>query len=254
MIEPRKFIIFLFISILLFYMMRLLLFTKKKWRFNTPTFILLLSGIFFVFIASFLDMLSNIIDTPTIYSIIKVFFTIGAIIYVIGIIKWTKLTIEMMNNLEMITLRDCFTGVLNRSGIEKSFNSTVKANNPFYILVCDLNGTKKINDTYGHIEGDKYILNTTKIITNIIGLKGNLARIGGDEFVILLEYISSSELESIIFNIKKQVSEIYPKENTGISIGYSTFPSNGKHFKDLIECADKKMYCDKKNRPSQNKY
>lgn len=59
----------------------------------------------------------------------------------------------------------------------------------FYIMVCDLDGTKRSNDIFGHLEGDKYIIRTTKIISEVIGGKGNISRSGGDEFIILLEYM-----------------------------------------------------------------
>lgn len=247
MIELRKFIIFLFVALLLFHMSRLLYFTKRKWRVNSYTFATLLSGILLVFIATFLDMSSNLIHSPLVFTVIKILFTIGPITFVIGIILWSNFTINMITNLESTILKDSFTGVLNRSGIEKVYKSYVKLNNPFYVLVCDLNGTKRINDKYGHIEGDKYILTTTKIITASIGSKGHLARIGGDEFIVILDYILPQELENIIFNIKNQISKINPKENTGISIGYGIYPYNCKQFKDLINFADEKMYYDKQN-------
>lgn len=247
MIEFRKAIIFLFVTILLFFMSRLVYFIKKKWQLKLHTFITLLCGIIFIFLATFLDMLSTFIHNPLIYTIIKLFFTFGAVVYIIGIILWTKFTIEIMNDLEMTTLKDSLTGVLNRAGIEKSYKSLSKANTPFYIIVCDLNGTKRINDTYGHIKGDEYIIKTTDIIAKIIGLKGHLSRVGGDEFIILLEHIELKELQYIISNIKKLVSEIYINEETGISIGYALFPVDGMLFKDLIEFADSRMYDDKKN-------
>jgi diguanylate cyclase (GGDEF)-like protein len=138
------------------------------------------------------------------------------------------------------------TGVLNRSGLEKAYASLMETKSPFYILVGDLNGTKSVNDTFGHIEGDRYIRRVTEIITAVIGSRGYLGRIGGDEFVIILEYINHQELENIISDIKNQVYAIYKVAHAGISIGCSEYPKDGQELSKLMEIADKKMYSDKK--------
>ena len=172
----------------------------------------------------------------------------GAIIYVIGVILWSNFTKKMINQLEEITLNDYMTGVLNRNGIEKKYNRFIKSKSSFYVIFCDLDGTKKINDNFGHLIGDKYINRTTEIMTDIIGLKGHVARIGGDEFVILLEYIDSQELQLILLKIRQAVYAILPGKNTGISFGYSLFPNDGVTFEELIEIADKKMYVNKQSK------
>jgi diguanylate cyclase (GGDEF)-like protein len=248
MIELRKAVIFLFVTVLMFYMIRLLYLTGKKCKRKNYIFILLISGVLMIDIATFLDMCSSIFNRPVVYSSIKIFFTVGAIIYIIGIGLWSNFTREIINNLEKLTLTDCMTGVLNRSGIEKIFNSLVKDKSSFYIIVCDLDGTKLINDTYGHVEGDRFINSTTKIITKEIKENGYLSRIGGDEFVVILECKEIKEVENLIFNIKKEVGEIYPQHNTGISLGYAMFPSDAISFRQLISVADKRMYSDKKNK------
>lgn len=246
MMEFRKVVVFLFVAVLLFYMTRLFYFTKKKWQVKKRVFIILIGGLALISIATFLDMLSNVMNCPLVYAIIKVFLTAGGITYIIGIILWTRFTMEMMIELENTTLTDYMTGALNRSGIEKAYNSYTKAKRPFYLLVCDLNGTKSINDTFGHSEGDNYITKVSDIIRASIGLKGYLARIGGDEFVILVECLDKHEVENLICNIKRQVYEIYNVKYAGISMGYTKYPDDGKILNELLEAADKKMYYDKK--------
>ena len=127
----------------------------------------------------------------------------------IGVILWSDFTCRMINQLEKISLNDPMTGVLNRNGIEKNYNIFVESRNRFYIIFCDLDGTKKINDSLGHLIGDKYISITTEIMKDIIGLKGHISRIGGDEFVVLLEYIDNQELQLILLKIRQAVYEFY---------------------------------------------
>lgn len=245
MIEFRKVVVFLFVTILLFYMIGLLCFIKKKWQYKTYTFVILIGGISLINIATFFDMIENFLNYEVVHNVIKISFTLGAIIYIIGVILWSNFTKMMLINLEKMASTDSMTGVLNRSGIEKIYDSMIKRKNQFYVIVCDLDGTKRINDTYGHIEGDNYIYITTKIITNVVGSKGYVSRIGGDEFVILLQS-QYKEIKKIISMIKKQVCGLYPDESTGISLGYALFPNDGLTLKELIKSADERMYENKK--------
>jgi len=248
MVEIQKIIVFLFVLLLLFYMIKLLISTKHNRKFKIYPFVVLIIGLILLTIATFLDMVAYIKNYQIFYMLIKVCFTFGAIIYVVGIILWSDFTHKMIKQLEKITLYDPMTGILNRNGLEKKYNVFIKSKNCFYIIFCDLDGTKKINDNLGHLVGDKYINITAEIMKNIIGLKGHVARIGGDEYVILLEYVDNKELQLILMKIKKAVYKFLPTENTGISFGYSLFPNDGVTFEELIEIADKKMYVNKQSK------
>jgi len=249
MIQFRKGIMFLFVLILFIYMIRTSYSAKKKWNNKKYFYTLLMlnGGLGFLFIATFLDMITIYIQKPFIYAAIKLFFTLGGIIFTMGLIKWTDFTWEMMNKLEMLALMDSMTGAFNRNGLDKISDAALKVKKPFYVIVCDLDGTKRINDTLGHIEGDNYISKAAKIINISIGSRGHLARIGGDEFVIILSYAEEAELKDMISSIKKQVCEINPDKNTGISIGYALFPTDGTKLMELYKIADKMMYDDKKS-------
>jgi diguanylate cyclase (GGDEF)-like protein len=248
MLEIPKIIVFLFVSVLLFYMIRLLIFTKRNWKFRTYTFAVLIGGLSLLTIGTFFDMIAYIKIYKFSYILIKVCFTLGSVIYVLGVILWSNYTKKMINEFEEITLIDSMTGVLNRKGIEKVYNRLIKANSSFYVIVCDLDGTKKVNDSLGHLVGDKYINSTTKIMTDIIGVKGHIARIGGDEFIILLEYMDIQELQLILLKIKQAVHGLLPEKDTGISSGYSLYSNDGVTFQELIKIADKNMYADKESR------
>ena len=82
MVEIRKIIVFLFVLLLLFYMIRLLTFTKRNWKFRTYTFAVLIVGLSLLTIGTFLDMIVYIENYKFIYILIKICFTMGAIIYV----------------------------------------------------------------------------------------------------------------------------------------------------------------------------
>lgn len=243
--DIEKIIVFLFVAVLLFYMIRLSLFTRKKWELKTYTFRILLMGLSLITIATFFDMISPIISTKSIHVFIKACFTLGTIIYIVGIILWSNYTKKVIEKFEELALKDSMTSLFNRKGMERVYKMIYETDSPFYVVICDLDGMKKINDKYGHLQGDKYIASTAKIIIDAIGTKGYIGRIGGDEFVIILEYGDTEQIEGIIFTIKQSVNELFPEKNTGISLGYSLFPNDGKKLEDLIKVADERMYNDK---------
>jgi diguanylate cyclase (GGDEF)-like protein len=247
MIDVAKVIVFTFVLVLLFYMIRLFIFTKRSWKIRTYTFAVLIAGLSLLTIATFFDMIRFAQNYKFSYILIKVSFTLGAVIYILGVILWSNYTKRMINLLEKVALTDHMTGVSNRNGIEKIYNRLIESRSSFYVVVCDLDGTKKINDSLGHLVGDEYINSTTKVMTDIIGVSGQVARIGGDEFIVLLEYMDNQELHLIIGKIKQAVCEILPGKSTGISVGYSLFPNDGVVFEELIKIADTKMYEDKES-------
>lgn len=248
MCDIKKIIVFISVIMLLFYMIRLLHFTRRKWELRTHTFIILFLGLLLFTIATFIDMTFPIIGSRFTYMFMRICFTLGTVIYILGVILWSNYTKKVIEKFEELALKDSMTNIFNRKGIDKVYKMICEANNPFYVIICDLDGMKKINDKYGHIQGDKYIASTAKIMVDAIGEKGYVGRIGGDEFVIIVGYQDIQQIEQAIFTIKRSVRQIFPEKNTGISLGYSLFPSDGDNLEDLIKVADKRMYNDKESR------
>lgn len=251
MVDIYKLIVFLFVAILLLYMIRLRFLTKFRLELHTHTFTVLLIGLAFCTVATFLDMINFISSYYKTYIIIRVCFTLGAILFIIGIILWSHYTQKVIEQLKEMALKDPMTGAYNRNGIEKIYKSISESNNIFFLVVGDLDRLKKINDEYGHLAGDKYIADASEIILDEINSKGFVGRIGGDEFVMLLESKDIYETEQIISAIKNRVFKISLKKSTSISLGYSIFPEEGRTLEDLVKVADKRMYIDKKSKESE---
>ena len=241
----QKAVVFMFVIVLLLYMVSMSFFTRRRWEFRTYTFGVMILGLSIISIGTFVDMINNLINFPSKYVLIKICLSLGSIIYIVGVIIWTSYTKKVIEKYENMSLTDSMTGTLNRKGIEKVFKKKVEKGKPFFVVVCDLNKTKKVNDSYGHSYGDEYIKKTTRIIRDSIISRGSLGRIGGDEFVILIEHEEMEKLNCRIADIKQKVAGIFPEEELGISIGYSVFPQDGKTLNELVFLADRKMYEDK---------
>ena len=98
--------------------------------------------------------------------------------------------------------RDALTGCFDRGSFyrdAKKFGKSISG-----VINIDMNGLKTINDTYGHLEGDRAILTISEIIEKSSGKNGYVYRLGGDEFTILVVDGSKEEMEVTISQIKEK--------------------------------------------------
>jgi diguanylate cyclase len=121
--------------------------------------------------------------------------------------------------------------------------------------MMDLDGFKRVNDTYGHIEGDKTLKVVAKCLLDCVRESDLLARWGGDEFVLLLPETSKADAQMIAEKLSTAVIECpYPWKKDqlpllmlNISSGIVSYPEDGKKGDDLLKKADALLY-DKKKR------
>lgn len=164
---------------------------------------------------------------------------------------------EIRNYLEYIHTQaslDIMTGVGNKGAYldyVKSLDEKISKNTAdFTIIVFDINGLKEVNDNKGHEEGDNYIINTTKVITAIFGVD-HTYRIGGDEFIVILENISQEEVESMFIKVRSE-SERFNKTTPDLittvsfSMGAATYRKDmDNDYKAVFKRADDAMYRNK---------
>ncbi|WP_419785868.1 diguanylate cyclase [Pseudodesulfovibrio sp.] len=115
------------------------------------------------------------------------------------------------------------------------------------LLFIDLDGFKDINDTYGHIAGDKVLTTTAERIRKRIRESDRAARFGGDEFIVMLADIKRREDARTVGNaLAEVISEpIYWMEEelaVCVSIGIAFYPTDGNNMETIIQAADEAMY------------
>ena len=149
-------------------------------------------------------------------------------------------------------IKDPLTGILNRRGFEKKitekFNHEGKPVHPMCVASLDMDELKKINDTYGHISGDKAIKALSECISGSLKPNEFVARMGGDEFAAILDTSDSKRIGQFIRSVRDHIKERnnsgkYPYE-LSTSIGTADLISwNG--LMDSINQADRAMYREK---------
>lgn len=149
------------------------------------------------------------------------------------------------------TKKDSLTGLFNRTAFLEYFknyeNLASRKGEKIAILFLDLDGFKDVNDNFGHDTGDKLLQYIAKSFTGHIRASDIVARVGGDEFAVLLYNVKSREdIVKISQKIISHIDNISIFEEhlikLGISIGAAIYPEDANNCNDLINAADKAMY------------
>ncbi|HUA87457.1 MAG TPA: HD domain-containing phosphohydrolase, partial [Bryobacteraceae bacterium] len=127
-----------------------------------------------------------------------------------------------------------------------------RGHTPLAVLVFDLDGFKLVNDRFGHLEGNKVLLAVATGLKSICREYDYVARMGGDEFVVLLPNIDPGEIHTKIAQFREVVQEIGRQMFAGnaltASIGVAHFPSDGEDAEELLAESDRRMYKEKRTR------
>ncbi|MEZ8131625.1 EAL domain-containing protein [Enterovibrio norvegicus] len=157
-------------------------------------------------------------------------------------------------NFDFLAHHDPLTGLGNRLFATKSLNSNIdlaqKSRSTFVLLYLDIDEFKTINDSLGHAAGDSLLINVSKTLSKLIGRSGFVARMGGDEFMIVMSNTSLIQGEKVAQKINKALRKPYHiVDNTIVvsaSIGICEYPAHGRDGETLIRNADTAMYCAKR--------
>lgn len=143
---------------------------------------------------------------------------------------------------------DGLTGAYTKKAILDVIDTMIQKqpDSVFSILMFDIDKFKTINDTHGHLTGDKCIKNLMTIARSSFRGDDRLGRYGGDEFVIVLPGTSPVKAYLVADRFRKNVEQTNDPHFT-VSIGVASFPLDGKNSKQLINAADKALYISKAN-------
>jgi diguanylate cyclase (GGDEF)-like protein/PAS domain S-box-containing protein len=121
----------------------------------------------------------------------------------------------------------------------------------FFVLFIDLDGFKKVNDTFGHGVGDEVLRMVAQKLTQSVRSKDTVARFAGDEFVILIPEVQEEDAVAVSLRILQSMKNSMIVKgivaNVTASIGISCYPRDGENAESLIKHADEAMYEAKQN-------
>jgi len=161
---------------------------------------------------------------------------------------------EQMQRLAAI---DPLTGLLNRRygmiRLREEYSKAVRSEGSLGIVMFDIDFFKKVNDTYGHLAGDRVLVHISKLVKPILREGDVLMRYGGEEFCAILPGASSEDSLKMAERIRFAVQEskvIYSEFEIRVtlSLGISSYPENDiKHEQELLATSDEALYISKES-------
>lgn len=141
--------------------------------------------------------------------------------------------------------RDGLTGAYNRRYWENALEQACQGKNPFIVAMADIDRFKEINDGWGHLMGDAFLRDLTRIWRSKLQEGEILARLGGDEFACLF-CRSPRRLKLLRQEVEQELAAIFPDLPVGVSLGYAEFqPQHPATPQDLTAEADRRLYQEK---------
>ena len=156
------------------------------------------------------------------------------------------------DKIEQLSILDPLTKTYNRRfGMERlkeEFSRSVRTNTPVGVLMLDLDHFKNVNDTYGHVVGDKVLINFAAIVQKYMRKEDTLIRYGGEEFLVLLPGANKDAIKIVGEKLRRLIEETSVKHNNQevkvtVSIGGSSYPElECDSFEELVNNADINLY------------
>jgi diguanylate cyclase (GGDEF)-like protein len=147
-------------------------------------------------------------------------------------------------------LTDALTGVLNRRGFleaaERELDRARRYQHPMALAFVDIRGLKAVNDTEGHLAGDKLLRRVTTLLVESARTHDMVGRIGGDELAVLLAEQSADGAEAMTQRVRAQIPAY--RASLGlvtawdVTIGTAAFPEDGETMDQLLDAADRRLY------------
>jgi diguanylate cyclase (GGDEF)-like protein len=158
-----------------------------------------------------------------------------------GVIGWfANQHREHVRQLRELAERDFLTGLLNTRAFDEALARRCAADTPFVLVLGDIDDLKTVNDTHGHAEGNRVLRHVAEAFAGAVGPRDELARVGGDEFAILMEG-SAEEAHAISTLLKKRLG----RDGYELCFGWAARPEDGPGPLELFRKADDRLYAAK---------
>ena len=144
---------------------------------------------------------------------------------------------ELMQRLTEHAERDFLTDLLNTRAFESALTDRLESERPFALVLTDVDDLKLVNDNEGHAVGNDYLRRLAAVLREETAPEDTVARIGGDEFVVLTE-IGADDGEAICQRLQAALAQ----RELSASFGYSVHPGEGTDRLTLFRVADRRLY------------
>jgi diguanylate cyclase (GGDEF)-like protein len=163
---------------------------------------------------------------------------------------------RLFEQVQHLAVSDPLTGLANYRRLldvlEAETERTNRNNRPFAVLLLDLDGLKKINDTYGHLVGSRALCRLADTLRIHCRSIDTAARYGGDEFALVLPESQQAEAQLVATRIRAVLAADTEKPPLSASIGISIYSGDGERIEKLLSEADQHLYAEKARRSKRH--
>lgn len=191
------------------------------------------------------NTVTDLTDEITVYVGIVVvavaFIFLIILIHISSLLRRTDMISEKASS-------DSLTKILNKESFRARFCEEMDtAKGGLAMFIVDLDDFKSVNDSLGHVMGDKVLVDTADTLSEVFGSRDNVGRIGGDEFSALLRFGGSMDKITVAAErVCKEMNRTYSARGASIdvsvSVGIAIYPAGGRDFEELYRNADKALY------------
>src|ERR1039457_494110 len=150
------------------------------------------------------------------------------------------------DHLRYLAATDTLTGLANYRRLSETLESEIKRSQRtargFAVLIFDLNGLKRINDSHGHLAGNRALCRLADIFRFSCRSIDTAARYGGDEFAIILPETDAKEADAVGRRICKRLSNDREEPLLSVSVGIAVYPGNGTTIDTLFQAGNRARY------------
>jgi diguanylate cyclase (GGDEF)-like protein/putative nucleotidyltransferase with HDIG domain len=206
-----------------------------------------------------LEGVNGVVGVLSLYHLDRDAFTKDHLRILLGISPKIGMSIEnalRFRQVESSATTDFLTSLPNARSLFLQLDAEIsrarRTDQPLAVLVVDLDGFKQINDRFGHMEGDKLLRQVANNLKTTCREYDSVARMGGDEFVLVLPGLGAFDAESKSRELQETVTtscyQLFGDKLITASVGLAYYPSDGTDAEQLLAAADRRMYKQKRDR------
>jgi diguanylate cyclase (GGDEF)-like protein len=154
--------------------------------------------------------------------------------------------VHLFENIRHLAASDPLTGLANYRRLVDTLESEIqrsrRTGRPFSLLLFDLDGLKKVNDTYGHLVGSRALCRVANVLSVNSRTIDTAARYGGDEFALILLETGRNAAQEVAHRICDRLAKDGELPPISASVGVATFAQDGETLEALVGAADQALY------------
>jgi diguanylate cyclase (GGDEF)-like protein len=148
---------------------------------------------------------------------------------------------QLVERLQIQAERDFLTGLPNTRAFEAAIARRFLHGRPFLLLLGDMDGLKRINDSKGHAEGNDALRRLADMLGSVLRPEDEVARVGGDEFAVITAPAGGEEAGALAARLESLLAA----QGSAITFGWALYPADGENALSLYRAADERLYARK---------